>query len=158
MYCFICTLLSVPYYLLLYIQFARRLGKAVPRDWLVAGEAPLLARNMTTRYGRVSLSLEVSGGGSYEVKANVTLPQGFAKKAPAGGIRLRIRAPLAHAGKLSQVSVGGKPWTAFNAAEETIDIAAADLTTDLIADGLPRIVATFGASVATFAPISIVSR
>ena len=39
------------------------LGKAVPRDWLAAGEAPLNAQNMTTRYGRVSFTLAVGSGG-----------------------------------------------------------------------------------------------
>ena len=36
------------------------LGKALPRDWLVPGEAPLLAQDLTTRYGRVSFSMEVT--------------------------------------------------------------------------------------------------
>jgi hypothetical protein len=34
---------------------------------------------------------------------------------------------LEHAGKLSKVTVGGKPWSTFNAAEETIDIGSKDL-------------------------------
>ena len=165
------------------------LGKAVPRDWLAAGEAPLNAKNVTTRYGRISFSLTVgvaadnssssssssegggtdgggnSGGdkggggdfvnegfasstGAYVVHANITLPASYADKAtqPAGGIRLRIRAPIVHAGKLSKVTIGGQAWTAFNAAEETIDIAAGKLTASLIATGLPTIVATFGAT------------
>ena len=125
------------------------LGKAVPRDWLVAGEVPIVAERMTTRYGRVSLSLAVASGDGYSVKANVTLPPSFATKGPAGGVRLRIRAPLAHAGKLSQVTVGGKAWSAFDAAEETVDIAAGKLTAELIASGLPEVVATFGAAEAT---------
>ena len=33
------------------------LAKATPRDWLAAGEAPLVATNLTTRYGRLSFSL-----------------------------------------------------------------------------------------------------
>ena len=124
------------------------LGKATPRDWLAAGEAPLIASNLTTRYGRVSFSLVVSvaPGTSYTVVANVTIPPTFAASsahAPPGGIRLRLRAPLEHAGRLSSVSVGGKPWSTFNAAEETIDFPAKMLTTLLIASSLPRIVATF---------------
>ena len=124
------------------------LGKAVPRDWLVSGEAPLVAENVTTRYGRISFSLRVSAGSSYSVQANVTLPSSFVSKPPAGGIRLRIRAPLAHAGRLSKVTVGGQAWSAFDAAEETIDIAASQLTPALIATGLPEIVASFGATTA----------
>jgi hypothetical protein len=124
------------------------LGKAVPRDWLVAGEAPLVANRATTRYGRISLSLEVAAGATYAVKANVTLPPSFVTAPPAGGIRLRIRAPLAHAGKLSKVTVGGQVWGGFDAAEETIVIPAGKLTADLLQRGLPQIVASFGASTA----------
>lgn len=146
------------------------LGKAVPRDWLAAGEAPLNAQNVTTRYGRISFALTVAmaadtspsfspsstsssasvpstSAAAYVVHANITLPASYADKAtqPAGGIRLRIRAPMAHAGKLSKVTIGGQPWTAFNAAEETVDISAEKLTAALIAKGLPTIVATFEA-------------
>ena len=127
------------------------LGKAVPRDWLVQGEAPLVAERLTTRYGRISFRLQVSASASeqYTVRANVTLPESFATTGPAGGIRLRLRAPLAHAGKMSAVTVGGVSWSAFDAAEETIDISAAMLTRGLIRDGLPNVVATFSASKAT---------
>jgi hypothetical protein len=111
------------------------LGKAIPRAWLAVGEAPLVARGLTTRYGRVSFTIEVSsstttrnrntnttnastssnvvhsndvdhdGEGtrgtaefalpSYVVKANVTIPMGFAAAAtqPAGGLRLRYANP-----------------------------------------------------------------
>ena len=61
----------------------------------------------------------------------------------AGGVRLRIRAPLAHAGKLSKVTVGGQPWTKFSPAEETIDIAASMITPALIRS-MGDIVAVFG--------------
>ena len=142
------------------------LAKATPRDWLVPGEAPLVATRLTTRYGRTSYSIIVAtaqpsaspkdadaataaaaAAAAYVVHANITLPASFAAKAtqPAGGIRLRVRAPLEHAGKLSKVTIGGQAWAAFNAAEETVDIAADKLTVDLIAKGLPSIVVTFGA-------------
>ena len=61
----------------------------------------------------------------------------------AGGLRLRVRAPLTQAGKLSGVSVGGKAWTHFDAATETIDFSAAQLTKPLLETGLPSVVATF---------------
>jgi hypothetical protein len=121
------------------------LGKALPRDWLVTGEAPLVANNVTTRYGRISFSLEVGAGAEYSVHANVTVPTSFITKPPPGGIRLRLRVPLSHAGKLSKVTVGGEEWSAFNAAEETVDFAASKLSAELIKTGLPEIVATFGA-------------
>jgi len=137
------------------------LAKATPRDWLEPGEAPLRAYNLTTRYGRIGFTLTTAaaatagtddGSGSaaasvaaaYAVHASVELPPSFATAPPSGGIRLRVRAPLSHAGKLSHVTVGGKVWSSFSAAEETIEIAADKITAELIADGLPRIVATFG--------------
>jgi hypothetical protein len=129
------------------------LAKATPRDWLANGEAPLIASNLTTRYGRIAFSItppstssastDKSAVEGYAVHASVTLPASFASSAPNGGIRLRIRAPLEHAGKLSSVMIGGKAWSSFSAAEETIDIASEKITTSLIKDGLPNIVATF---------------
>ena len=120
------------------------LAKATPRDWLAAGEAPLVASRLTTRYGRVSYSLVATEvGGYYTVVANVSVPASFASSPPAGGLRLRLRAPSAFAGRLSGVSVGGSAWSAFSAAEETVDFSAASLSAELVAHGLPRIVATF---------------
>ena len=126
------------------------LGKATPREWLAAGETPLLASGLTTRYGRVSFAFHPpdSGAAAYAVRVNVSLPPSFAAAPPAGGVRVRLRTPLAHAGRLSGVTVGGAAWASFSAAEETIDFAAAQLTAGLLRDGLPRIVATFGGAAA----------
>ena len=52
-------------------------------------------------------------------------------------------APLEHAGKLSSVSVGGKAWGRFDASAETVDFRAEDLTAEMVATGLPSIVAAF---------------
>ena len=121
------------------------LAKATPREWLTAGEAPIVATNLTSRYGRLTFSLRASDDGhGYTVSASLRLPASFASAPPAGGIRLRLRAPLEHAGRLSAVTVGGVAWSAFDAAEETVDVAAAKLTPTLLRDGLPHIVATFG--------------
>ena len=105
-----------------------------------------VAERLTTRYGRVSVRLSASAASAaaYVVRANVSLPAGVASRPPAGGVRVRVRAPLAHAGRLSSVAVGGAAWRSFDAAAETIDFAAADLTPALLASGLPDIVATFG--------------
>ena len=119
------------------------LGKATPRDWLAAGEAPLLVRNATTRYGRISFSLAVVTDQCYTVRASVTLPPAFATSAPAGGLRLRVRAPLEHAGKLSAVRVGGTAWGDFDAGAETVDFSAAQLAGAMAGGGLLSIVATF---------------
>jgi hypothetical protein len=124
------------------------LAKATSREWLTSGGAPLVANRLTTRYGRISYTLTASGGGAsetpYTVRANVTLPAGFGSNVlqPAGGLRLRLRTPIAHAGKLSSVSIGGKPWKAFNAVAETLDFAAAALTPQLLGE-MESIVATF---------------
>ena len=121
------------------------LAKALPRDWLAPGEAPLVVESATTRYGRVSFSMVVGAGRDYSVAVNVTLPALFATSGPTGGLQVRVRAPLAHAGKLSGVSVGGKPWSGFNASTETIAFTPAELTTALLSSGLPSIVAVFSA-------------
>lgn len=129
------------------------LPKATPRDWLdpaanaAATPGIIDVQRATSRYGRLGYRLEArqAEGGAYTVTANVSLPPSFATAdtAPAGGVRLRIRAPITHAGKLSGVTVGGKAWAHFNAAEETVDIAASQITASLISEGLPHIVATF---------------
>jgi hypothetical protein len=41
------------------------------------------------------------------------------------------------------VTVGGQAWSDFDAAEETVNIAASKITASLISEGLPHIVATF---------------
>ena len=137
------------------------LAKATPRDWLDVGEAPLVAHALTTRYGRVSLAIRSSSGGdgggsgaggasggSYMVKANITLPAGFAASAeqPSGGVVLRLRVPLQYAGKLSSVTVGGKAWAGFSAAEETVTFSAKELTPELLASGLPNIRAVYSST------------
>jgi phage tail protein X len=132
------------------------LAKATPRDWLAAGQAsPVRASNLTTRYGRVSFTITAPAAAAaagladeqvpFSVHASITLPASFATAAtaPAGGIRLRIRTPMEHAGKLSGVTVGGQAWSDFDAAEETVNIAASKITASLISEGLPHIVATF---------------
>jgi hypothetical protein len=128
------------------------LGKAIPRDWLSQGETVSVQR-ATTRYGRLGYQLTPTAGGkAYAVHANVTLPPscgtgvGGAGSQPAGGLVLRIRAPMAHAGKLSGVTVGGQAWAHFNASAETIEFTAAQLTPALVESGLPAIVATFAAT------------
>lgn len=121
------------------------LAKATPREWLTAGAEAIAAQRLTTRYGRVSYVLRALGSGSgYTVQANVTLPAGFSATGttPAGGVRLRLRVPAAFAGKMSKVTVGGAAWSAFDAAAETVDFAAASLTPAVLA-GMQAIVASF---------------
>jgi len=127
------------------------LAKATPRDWLAPGESPLVVQGATTRYGRISFSLSVPpaiSSSGYFVKANVTLPRSFVSLGPQGGLRLRIRAPMSHAGKLSSVSVGGKVWSGFEASTETVEFKASELTSEMVESGLPSIVAEFAATTA----------
>ena len=122
------------------------LAKATPREWLSGGAAPILAQRMSTRYGRVSLRMHATSDadGTYRVWANVSLSPSFATTSrPPGGVRLRLRVPLAFASRLSAVSVGGRAWSAFDAAEETVDVAASSLTPDMIANGLTRVVGIY---------------
>jgi hypothetical protein len=123
-------------------------GKAVPRDWLVAGEAPLVATNLTTRYGRISFSMTPSTkeaaaaqASEYSVRISVNLPETFT--VPAGGLQIRVRTPVALAGKMSKVTVGGDAWAGFDAKAETITFSASELTLKLIKGGLPNIVVSF---------------
>ena len=111
------------------------IAKAVPRDWLAVGASPIEVRRAPTRYGRLSYRLEAKTGrdGSYSVSANVTLPRSFVGEAgPAGGVRLRLRAPLERAGGLTSVTVGGKPWSAFDATAEEVVFAQASLSSELL--------------------------
>ena len=125
------------------------LAKALPRDWLAIGVEPVKVSNATSRYGRVSYTMQASsrggitgGGGGYTVAAKVELPRTYASAPPPGGVRLRIRAPVGHAGKMQAVTVGGKPWASFDAKAETVDFAAAKLTPDTL-KGMQTIVVTF---------------
>ena len=105
-----------------------------------------MANRLTTRYGRVSYVLAASAApvGGCIVTANVTLPQGLAAGAkPLGGLRLRLRVPVAHAGKLKSATVGGKAWATLDAAAETLDFSAAQLGNQQTVAGMRDIVATF---------------
>jgi hypothetical protein len=120
------------------------LAKALPRDWLAAGAEEVVVEDATTRYGRVSYRLSAKlDSGAYTVSANVTLPPSYGKSPPAGGMRLRLRAPKAYARKLKSVTIGGKPWSAIDAEAETIDFSPSALKAS---PDLSAIVATFGSS------------
>ena len=124
------------------------LAKALPRDWLDAGQT-VVAAHVPTRHGRVSMvlkSVAASLSSPYQVHANVTLPaKGFVDDKPPGGLRLRLRVPSQYAGRLSAVAVGGIPWAAYNATAETIDFAADKLTPALLGR-MQSIVASFSTS------------
>ena len=84
-------------------------GKALMREWLLPGKAPVVLEHSPTRYGRVSFSISPTTAGA---NANITLPKLF--KWPEGGIKLRVRNPAFNEGTvIKSVTVGGKPVTAL---------------------------------------------
>jgi hypothetical protein len=73
----------------------------------------------------------------------VALPPTYTSSPPRGGLRLRLRAPAAYAGKLKSVRVGGKAWAGIDAEAETVDFSAEALKSWAPGSG-ENIVATFG--------------
>ena len=67
---------------------------------------------------------------------------GFMWIAPPRPFSLRLRTPVAYAGKLAAVTVGGQPWVAIDAKAETISFTLLDLTPALLRD-LCDVVATY---------------
>ena len=105
-----------------------------------------MANRLTTRYGRVSYTLaaSVATGGGCIVHANVTLSTDMvAGPKPLGGLRLRLRVPVAHASKLQSATVGGKAWATLDADAETLDFSMQNLGDQLTVEGMRDIVAIF---------------
>ena len=76
--------------------------------------------------------------------ANVTLSNDMATgPKPLGGLRLRLRVPVAHAGKLQSATVGGKAWATLDADAETLDFSMQNLGDQLTVEGMRDIVAIF---------------
>jgi len=134
-------------------------GKALPREWLSPGALPVSVSNATTRYGRISFTMTAAeeapqaiattatpahSGTVYTIRVKLSLPASYVgATGPAGGVRVRLRAPVAHAGSLSAVTVGGKPWSAIDAKEETIIFKPEELTIARLEE-MQTIIATFG--------------
>jgi hypothetical protein len=119
------------------------IGKALPREWLRVGERAVVASKVPTRYGRLSFRVQSSiVDGTLVVCANITVAARLLDAAtrPAGGLRLRLRAPRPHTGRMSAVTVGGQAWPHFDAAAETVDFASDALT---VLATQPSIVAHF---------------
>ena len=143
-------LLTAPVYLkwaLLYEDVATKtvwVGKALPREWLGEAESAVVVKRAPTRYGRIGFRLKSAHlRGAFVVSVNLTLEARFVLPAsrPAGGLRLRLRAPEPHAGRLRAATVGGADWPHIDAAAETVDFAAEAL--GVLAHS-PQILATFG--------------
>jgi hypothetical protein len=104
------------------------LAKATPRKWLENGKTTSVSA-APTRWGRVGYSV-VSKLDEGTVTARVDFPAGGF----AAATRLRLRVPGER--KLESVTLNGKAWTKFDAAEETIAIPAGSA-------GTVRLVARF---------------
>ncbi len=97
------------------------LAKATPRKWLEDGKT-ISVSAAPTRWGRVGYSI-VSKLKEGTVSARVDFPaRGF-----AASTQLRLRAPGER--KLKSVTLGGKPWTKFDPALETVTIPAGSAAT-----------------------------
>ena len=89
------------------------LGKATPRAWLEDGKTISIAE-APTRWGRVGYSIT-----SHLKQRNITATLHLSSRFPAT-TTLRLRTPGNL--QLKAVTVNGKPWTEFNADNETITI------------------------------------
>jgi len=89
------------------------LGKAIPRAWLADGKTTSIS-SAPTRWGRVgfSISSQINAG---KIIASVALPSTAAPLT-----KLRLRTPTGV--KIHSVLLNGKPWSQFDADEETVSI------------------------------------
>ncbi len=90
------------------------LGKAIPRKWLQDGKTISIA-DAPTRWGRIGYSV-VSHLEQRNIRVTVNLPPVHF----GATTKLRLRTP-GHL-PLKSVQLNGKPWSQFNADEETISI------------------------------------
>jgi hypothetical protein len=86
------------------------LAYATPRAWLEAGKR-ILVRSAPTSFGPVSFSIRVT---ERTVRASIDVPAQIALRS----LRLRLRLPPGQ--RLSTITLGGRPYRAPRAGEETI--------------------------------------
>ena len=90
------------------------LAKGTPLAWLEDGQS-ITVSNAPTRWGRLSVNLR-SHLQAGKIEAGLELPA-----APAGAcLKLRLRVPEGR--RIRSVSMAGKPWTQFDADEETVTV------------------------------------
>jgi len=88
------------------------LARATPRAWLEQGKK-IAVKDMPTHFGTVDYEI-VSDVDNGKIAATVEMP---ARKPPKA-VLLRLRHPKA--APIKSVTVNGKPWTDFDAANEVI--------------------------------------
>jgi len=91
------------------------LDKAAPRSWLANGNR-ISVNGVPTRWGRVNFAI-VSNLNRGQVNGQIELPGSF-----AATLKLRLRLPEDR--RIQSVMVNGKPWTTFDAQEETVSLPA----------------------------------
>jgi len=89
------------------------IGKAVPRAWLADGKTVSISR-APTRWGRIGFSItsQINAG---KITAKLALPPNSSPLT-----KLRLRAPAGQ--QIRSVLLNGRPWSQFNANDETITI------------------------------------
>jgi hypothetical protein len=90
------------------------LAKGMPRAWLEDGRTIAVSR-APTPWGRLSFSLQ-SHLQAGTVEGSLELPS----VPPAARVKLRLRVPEGH--RIRSVTANGKPWTQFDAEEESVTI------------------------------------
>jgi len=88
------------------------LARATPRAWLAQGQK-ISVKNAPTHFGTVAYEI-VSDVDNGQIAATVEMPS----RKPPKAVLLRLRHP--EAAPIQSVTVNGKPWTDFDAAQEVI--------------------------------------
>jgi hypothetical protein len=99
------------------------LGYSTPRRWLVGGRL-VSVRGMRTSFGPLSYTLRARHG---SVTARLTVPR---RLGPAS-LKLRLRLPSGE--RITSVTVGGRAFTRFDPASETIDLSGLHGRVNLVA-------------------------
>ncbi|MFI5384894.1 MAG: hypothetical protein ACHQ50_02130 [Fimbriimonadales bacterium] len=89
-------------------------ARATPRAWLEQGKR-IAVKNAPTYFGDLAYEI-ISDADHGKITARIDVPS----RRPLGSVILRLRHP--RAARMKSVSVNGKPWKKFNAAEEAITL------------------------------------
>jgi hypothetical protein len=87
---------------------------AAPREWFEDGKT-IEVSNAPTDFGPVSYQIR-----SHAAEGTITAQVRFSARRQPGKLLLRLRHPSE--AKLTSVTVNGRPWAAFDAARETIEL------------------------------------
>jgi hypothetical protein len=99
------------------------LAYSTPRRWLVGGRL-VSVRGMRTSFGPLSYTLRARRG---SVTAHLTVP----RRLGSATLKLRLRLPSGE--RITSVTVGGRAFTRFDAASETIDLSGLHGRVNLVA-------------------------